>query len=197
MQLTSTRHRETALPTRARRALGAFVSGVVLTVLAVLALVMIVAPAVMRAAPYTVLTGSMDPTMPPGSLVVTRPTPVEDIQTGDVITYQLRSGEPEVVTHRVIGTGWNATGDVMLVTKGDANDVADEPVRTEQVRGVVAYDVPYLGYLNTWVGQNRPDWVSQVIAGGLFVYALLLVISAVREKRTPGPQDDPTTAVPA
>ncbi len=55
------------------------------------------------ATPYTVLTSSMEPEYPPGTLVVVRPVPIEEIGIGDVITYQLESGEPTVVTHRVVG----------------------------------------------------------------------------------------------
>ena len=58
---------------RAGRRVGAVLSSVLLTVLVAVALVMIVVPAVLGATPYTVLTASMEPSIPPGSLVVVRP----------------------------------------------------------------------------------------------------------------------------
>jgi signal peptidase len=74
-----------------------------------LALVGVVAPLVLGATPYTVLTGSMRPTYPPGTMVVVRPVDVERVAPGDVVTYQLASGRPEVVTHRVVAVGVGPT----------------------------------------------------------------------------------------
>jgi signal peptidase len=165
------------------RSLGTLASSALLTAVVLLAAVMVVLPAVLRAMPFSVLTGSMAPTMPAGSLVVSRPTPPEQVEIGDVVTFQLRSGEPDVVTHRVIGTGWAADGDLVFVTRGDANDLADEPVRAVQIRGVVAYHVPYLGYVNTWVGLNRPDWLAKAVAAGLIAYALFMLVGAVRDRK--------------
>ena len=68
------------------------------------------------------------------------------------------------MTHRVVGVGFGSEGERLFVTRGDANDVDDEPVRAVQVRGVVAYSVPYLGHLNTWVGMNRPGWLLKAVA---------------------------------
>ena len=67
----------------------------------------------------------MKPSMPPGTLVVVRPTPVDEIGIGSVITYQVESGEPTVVTHRVVAQGIGATGEPVFRTQGDANDVPD------------------------------------------------------------------------
>ncbi len=125
-------------------------SSFALVAIVLVALGMIVVPLAIGATPFTVLTGSMEPSMPPGSLVVTRPVDPDTIDIGDVVTYQLRSNEPEVVTHRVVGVGFGTGGERVFVTRGDANDVNDEPVRAVQVRGVVAYHLPYLGHLNTW-----------------------------------------------
>ncbi|WP_235737294.1 S26 family signal peptidase [Nocardioides alcanivorans] len=72
--------------------------------------VAVVVPRLAGATPYTVVTGSMRPGLPPGTLAVVRPTPVEEIGIGDVITYQLESGKETVVTHRVVAVGLDATG---------------------------------------------------------------------------------------
>ncbi|MDM7854394.1 signal peptidase I [Cellulomonas alba] len=158
-------------------------SAFALVTIALVALVMIVVPLLLGATPYTVLTGSMRPSMPPGTLVVTRPTPVEDIRVGDVVTYQRRSGLPGVVTHRVVGIGASGAGERVIVVRGDANGVADPPVLPVQIRGVVVYHAPYLGYLNTWVGANRPTWVTRAVAGSLLGYGAFLLAGAVRDRR--------------
>jgi signal peptidase len=167
-------------------AIASAVSAFALVAVALLALVMIVVPLLLGATPYTVLTGSMRPSMPPGTLVVTRPRPIEDIRLGDVVTYQVESGRSAVVTHRVVGLGSSSDGEEVLVVRGDANNVDDPLVRAVQVRGVVAYHVPYLGYVNTWVGANRPRWVTRAVSTALIAYGAFLVASAVRDRRRRG-----------
>lgn len=145
----------------------------------------VVVPRLGGATPYTILTGSMTPTYPPGTLVVVREVPPEDLVTGDVVTFQLRSGERAVATHRVVGVGRSTVdGEVVLTTQGDANAAADaEPVRAVQVRGRVWYAVPYLGHLGAaFAGQTRQT-VVYVVAGGLLLYAASMLVAGLRERR--------------
>lgn len=179
-------------------------SSFALVAIVMVALVMIVVPLAINATPFTVLTGSMRPTMPPGTLVVTRTVPADVIDIGDVVTYQLHSNQPEVVTHRVVGVGFTGEGERLFVTRGDANNVDDDPVRAVQVRGVVAYHVPYLGYVNTWVGINRPGWLLKAVAGALILYGLVLVGAGARDRlrrkrsdRTATATEGPADAAPA
>ncbi len=145
--------------------------------------VAVVVPRLGGATPYTVLTGSMRPHLPPGTLVVVRPVAFEDLHLGSVITYQLRSGEPEVVTHRVVAVRTSLRGEVELQTRGDANGAPDEVwVRPEQVRGELWYAVPHLGGLNTLVTGHERQLVTYVVAGGLAGYALLMFAGAARDR---------------
>jgi signal peptidase len=152
-----------------------------------LALVVIVVPRVAGATPMTILTSSMEPTLPPGTLIVVRPTPFKQIRIGDVLTYQIRSGDPAVVSHRVIGVNSVSDGTFTFVTKGDNNDHADPVVIEAQVRGTLWYSVPLLGYVNNAVsGQERP-WIVPAVAVLLLAYAGYLVtsgtITSVRRRR--------------
>ena len=67
---------------------------VIAGVLVLLTLAVLV-PRVGGATPYTILTGSMEPGLPPGTLVVVKPVPADRIAIGSVITYQLDSGTPD------------------------------------------------------------------------------------------------------
>jgi signal peptidase I len=146
--------------------------------------VAVVVPRVAGATPYTVLTGSMQPDLPPGTLVVTRPVAAEDIQVGDVVTYQLRSGEAAVVTHRVVGIGVDGTGEVTYRMQGDANDVADQlPVRPEQIRGELWYAVPFLGRLGMLVDSDLRRLLVPVVGIGLLGYAGARLLTEVRRPR--------------
>ncbi len=144
----------------------------------------VLVPRLAGATPYTVMTRSMEPALGVGTLVVVRPVEAAAVATGDVITYQLRSGEPAVVTHRVVGLGTTAGGERLFVTRGDANEVADpRPVRAVQVRGAVWYAVPGLGHVSSLAsGQQRQVW-GTVVAAGLLGYAGLLVVREVQARR--------------
>lgn len=144
----------------------------------------VVLPRVAGATPYTVLTGSMRPGMPPGSLVVTRPVAPENLKTGDAITYQLRSGEPEVVTHRIIAVSTTFKGEQLFKTQGDANPSPDDkPVKAGQIRGVVWYSLPLLGYVNTWLTGEQHIWAVGISAVLLLGYAAYMCTSAVVDSR--------------
>ncbi len=151
-----------------------------LAALAVIAV--IVVPAVTGAQRYTILGASMEPTIPVGSLVVVRPRSIDDVPVGSVVTFQLESGKPTVATHRVVGTGVE-DGARLLVTKGDANATADlEPVREEQLRGVVTYSIPLLGWMNVMIsGEMRMRFVP-VAGGALLLYAAWMFVSAWRDR---------------
>ena len=152
--------------------------------------------------PYSVLTGSMRPSYPPGTLIVVKPTQADTIGVGDVITYQIRSGDPEVVTHRVVEVTRADDGEPRFITRGDANNVNDDPaVRPVQVRGELWYSIPYLGYVNTWFTGNRRTIVVFVIAGALFAYGAWQFYISFRDGDEPygdGPSgdDSPTERLP-
>lgn len=156
-----------------------------LAVVALFALITVVIPLFLGARTYTVLTGSMQPGMPPGTLIAVRSTPIEEVRVGDVVTYQIRSGDPAVVTHRVVGTTSSTGGDRLLITRGDANNTDDPPVQTEQLRGTVVLAVPYLGYPGVVFGGQERGAVIAVIGVAVVGYGIvLLVIDLLRSRRS-------------
>ncbi len=158
-----------------------------LLLVAGLAVVLIVVPKATGSTPLTVLTQSMDPTLPPGTLLVVRPTPVEDIRIGDVVTYQISSGQPAVISHRVVSVASSSDGSRTFTLKGDNNALADPaPVTAAQVRGVVWYSLPDIGLVNQLVNGSR-SWLIPAIAGVLLAYGAVMVtigiVSAARRRR--------------
>lgn len=145
--------------------------------------VMVVIPRLGGATAYTVLTGSMRPDFPPGRLVVVKPVPVEAIEVGDVLTYQLESGEPGVVTHRVVSVASSLSGERQFVLRGDANNTDDAPIVAEQVRGRLWYSLPWLGYLNSAISASQRTWLTWLAIGGLLSYSLVMFTGAWREHR--------------
>src|SRR5919199_5690262 len=102
----------------------------------------------------TVVSGSMQPTLPLGSLVLVVPRDADAVRIGDVITFSPPGDDTRTVTHRVVdvrGTG----DDVVVHTRGDANPVAD-PWTLHFPTGrtwVVVADAPWVGRPWLWLAQ--------------------------------------------
>jgi signal peptidase I len=94
-----------------------------------------------------VLTGSMEPVIKPGDIVLLAPTPRTQPQLGDIAAYTARrfSGETVgVFTHRIIG-GDSVNGFLM---KGDNNPTPDvQRPKAEDISGVVFFVIPWIGKL--------------------------------------------------
>jgi signal peptidase I len=82
-----------------------------------------------------VLSGSMEPFLYIDDLVIIEET--KEVEVGDVVVYEK---DDDLIIHRVV----EADGD-MLVTQGDANDVADDPISLSDVRGKMVSFVPAVG----------------------------------------------------
>ncbi|TSD08884.1 signal peptidase I [Haloglomus irregulare] len=105
---------------------------------------------------FVVLSGSMEPTMSPGDVVMVDASGPAGI--GDVITYS-RPGDSVPTTHRVVGVV-----DGGYETKGDANENADaDLIGPEAVIGRVVLTIPVVGRLILWA--NTPvGYVALVIS---------------------------------
>lgn len=92
-----------------------------------------------------VQSGSMEPAIMTGGIVVVAPSETNSYQVGEVITFNTKDTGSVPVTHRVVeasGAGRSA----IYYTKGDANQNNDPtPVRGYDVIGKVVVTVPYLG----------------------------------------------------
>ena len=93
-----------------------------------------------------VLSGSMEPELSVGDLIVVRETSL--FEKGDVVVYQDGSS---LIVHRII-----ELDDDTITTKGDANTVADLPVPISRIKGKVKFSIPYVGkvvgFLKTPIG---------------------------------------------
>lgn len=91
---------------------------------------------------FVVLSGSMSPSIPTGSVIYTQKMP--EYMVGDVIAF--KKGD-QVVTHRLMIIE-GADGSTQFKTMGDANDSLDQqPITTDKVLGKVFVKTYYIGYL--------------------------------------------------
>lgn len=89
---------------------------------------------------YHIISGSMEPEIPVGSVIYVSPTPAEEMREGEIAAFWR---EDVVVAHRVLE---NNVIEGQLVTKGDANEQKDiDPVAYRDLIGRVERHFPYLG----------------------------------------------------
>lgn len=76
---------------------------------------------------FRVVTGSMEPTLPVGSLLLTEQTEMKNIQVDDIICFRAQESAifGKMMTHRVVGVHPGADGALLFETKGDANLALD------------------------------------------------------------------------
>jgi len=92
----------------------------------------------------TVISGSMEPAIKTGSVVIVKP--VDEYKIGDVITFGPYSKTKAPTTHRIFDVKVE-NGQPVYITKGDANNAPDQrQVAKREIIGKVLLDVPYVGY---------------------------------------------------
>ena len=98
-------------------------------------------------APVVVYSGSMEPRIPVGSLVITKPVPPRSVKVGNVITFRDPYVAHKLVTHRIVRIVKRPNRPLAYRTKGDANSVRD-PWLIELPNDVGRFKlaVPYVGY---------------------------------------------------
>lgn len=125
----------------------------------------------------TMLTGSMRPQFPPGSVVVVTREPVEDVRPGHVITFHAPTEDRRVVTHRIVSI--DRSGDKpVLITKGDANVGNDpwEAALNEPYVWRARFAVPLLGDAIRQLRQPTAQLVAtRVVPGALLVWLLVSI----------------------
>ncbi|EPR76412.1 Signal peptidase I [Leifsonia rubra CMS 76R] len=176
----NTQHTRDEKPKSLLHYLGVGISAGLFGLVLLVGALVIVIPNVAGATPLTVLTSSMEPGLPPGTLIVVKPIETNDIAMGDVITYQIESGKAGVVTHRITGITNSSDGSRTFTLKGDNNDIADElQVLPVQIQGKLWYSVPWIGYVSNFVNGDSKSWFVPAIAIALFIYAGFMITSGI------------------
>jgi signal peptidase I len=137
-------------------------------------------PVVLGWQPQLILTGSMEPRIMPGDLVVTRPVDPTTLKLGQVVTVDDPDHDDgRTRTHRIVRI--DEHGD--LVLRGDNNPMDDSsPVPLDAVHGVGVLRVPYVGRPLLWLGQH------QYVPLGLTLLVLAWAVGTVLGG--PGTRDD-------
>jgi signal peptidase len=156
---------------------------------AVVLLVSVMLPNLFGMRNLTVLSGSMEPTIHTGDVVVEHQIPPLDAQIGDVVSFKDPEDPSVLITHRVQDIQVH-NGVVAFVTKGDANTGVERwKVSADGMIGRVDYHVWRLGYLLAWI-RGRMGRVLLVVLPALFLGAYEL-LRIWRPKKREVPDEAP------
>lgn len=127
---------------------------------------------------YSVVSGSMEPAIPTGSLVYIKSIEPEKVEEDSVIAFYSPSNPDAIITHRVV---INKVVSGEFTTKGDANQAEDpSPVPYDNLVGKVTLSIPYAGELLSGIASTE----GKIIIVGIVIEALALqVIAAIIQKK--------------
>lgn len=121
----------------------------------------------------TVISGSMEPTIKIGSVVVVKP--LSDYKIGDVITFGQNTKTTKPTTHRIYDIKI-VGGEPVYITKGDANNAPDsKEIGGKDIIGRVLFSVPFAGYAVDFA--KKPIGFALII----IVPAALIIIDEIKK----------------
>lgn len=121
----------------------------------------------------TVISGSMEPIIKTGSVVVVKP--VSDYKIGDVITFGPMSKTKAPTTHRINDIKV-VDSQPVYITKGDANNAPDaRQITKADIIGKVLFSVPLVGYAVDFA--KKPMGFALII----IVPAALIIVDEIKK----------------
>jgi len=120
-----------------------------------------------------VQSGSMQPEIKMGSIVVVKPHSTgsgqADYKIGEIITFQVAMNK-EPVTHRIYDIKV-VGGEPRYITKGDANNAPDQrEISQREIIGKVLFDIPYLGYAVDFAKKPIGFSLIIIIPGAVIIF---------------------------
>lgn len=132
----------------------------------------------------TVLSGSMEPDIKTGSVIVVKPVSGEEkegFKKGDVITFM--EEEDKLITHRVTDVK-DTKNEVMYTTKGDNNNAIDSsPVLADNVVAEYSgFTIPYIGYVSNFAQSKEGSALLLILPGILLLsYAIVTIWKTLKD----------------
>lgn len=160
----------------------------VLVVVVVLLAVALVGVRVVGLQTYAVVSGSMEPDYPVGSLLYVKSVDYKQLEVGDVITFMIN--EDTVATHRIIEILVDEQDSAVLRfrTKGDSNEVEDgTPVHYKNIIGTPVFCIPKLGYFAHYI--QSPPGMYLAIGGAAILLILVFLPDLFKEDDKKAKQD--------
>lgn len=159
-----------------------------ITIIFALFMAVFIVPGFFGVKPYVILSGSMEPQIPTGSVVFID-TNDRDVVIDDIIAYRL--GDAATVTHRAI-----EVSDGFITTKGDNNDVQDaNPVPFDHVIGTYRFHIPQVGYyMNSFNMKQKTALIIIIALANMIAFGYDFMASGDDDEDEDKPDDTPEEA---
>lgn len=165
------------------------VINVISTIILIFLIIVVIALFIIRATGKTpsifgyqvlrVTTGSMEPALKIGDVILIKDTPVEDIHEGDIISYESRSGDlrGKIITHRVTEEPVNMGGTYILQTQGDIEGSAPDPkIEYGQVKGKFLHKLEFIDKFYSFFFTPYGIIIFVFVIVALFGYEIISLI---------------------
>lgn len=162
----------------------------ILVVIVVLFAILLVGARLFDVQVYSVISGSMEPEYPVGSLIYVKDVDPYEVEVNDVITYILPNDMPS--THRVVRIDED---NQLFYTKGDANEMEDgSPVHFKNLIGKPIFTIPFLGYVAHYI-QHPPGMYVSIALGAVLLILVFLpdLLKKDQKKNTKSPEEGDNT----
>lgn len=116
---------------------------------------------------YVIVSNSMQPTIDPGDVIFIKKVNVNDLEVGDVVTFQK---EGFIATHRII-----EIQEDKIITQGDNNNLKDDPLDKSSIIGQYMFRIPKVGYFYSFVGSPIGIIVLSTIIAIIIIYEFCFV----------------------
>ena len=119
-----------------------------------------------------VISGSMQPAMEAGDLIIIKEQ--ARYEKNDIVTYHK---DQNLITHRIVDVNQSEA-----VTKGDANNVSDDPISLSDIEGKVVLRLPGAGNIILFL--RKPTGILAVSGIVLLLYMISPVCQRIKRQRT-------------
>jgi len=135
----------------------------------------------------TPISGSMEPTLKVGDLLIVQGVSAESIAAGpkpygDIIVFKKPSKPDELIVHRAIEK-FKIDSKWYFRTQGDNNPSLDPwTVSEDQIVGKVIYSIPFLGYIKIYLGTPQGIVINIILILALLLLENLASSKSMKEK---------------
>ena len=128
---------------------------------------------------FSIISGSMEPTINIDDIVIVKKVGKDDIKVNDIITFNV---EEETITHRVMSID-NINNEIIYTTKGDSNKVTDiEKVEQRQIEGKYIGKIPKAGKILTLLKNKIVFGLTIIILIICFLWQRKIFANKIRRK---------------
>jgi len=156
----------------------------VISLISVIALALIISilPIPSNIKILSVLSGSMEPTIKTGSVVIIKPA--DQYRIGDIITFRPKNQTQTPTTHRIYDIRLQ-TGQPIYITKGDANNAPDTKEVTQQdILGKTLFSLPLAGYIIDFAKKPIGFMMIIIIPAAVIIYdEVKKIYEEIRKKK--------------